>query len=120
MGSDDDQSNEMALNSTKAATDQGQGGLEEENCYNPTTQLTVDLVKDNPSDDPMELVEIVWHALIPPKSRHKQPIGDRFWRTSDCLSSSKTIDDVVAHQAIIANQPCQHATHQVITHRHRP
>ncbi|CAJ1950902.1 unnamed protein product [Cylindrotheca closterium] len=73
MGSDDDQSDEMALNLTKAATDQGQGGLEEKNRSNSTTQLTVDLVKDDPSDDPMELFQTVWHALIPPKSGHKQP-----------------------------------------------
>ncbi|CAJ1935503.1 unnamed protein product [Cylindrotheca closterium] len=73
MGSDDDQSDEMALNLTKAATDQGQGGLEEKTRSNLTTQLTVDLVKDDPSDDPMELFETVWHALIPPKSGHKQP-----------------------------------------------
>ncbi|CAJ1931070.1 unnamed protein product [Cylindrotheca closterium] len=72
MGSDDDISNEMALKSTKAATDQGQGGLEEKTRLNSTTQLTVDLVKDNPSNFPMELVEIVWHALTTPKSRHKQ------------------------------------------------
>ncbi|CAJ1966313.1 unnamed protein product [Cylindrotheca closterium] len=73
MGSDDDQSDEMALNLTKAATDQGQGGLEEKTRSNSTTQLTVDLVKDDPRDDPMELFQTVWHALIPPKSGHKQP-----------------------------------------------
>ncbi|CAJ1968487.1 unnamed protein product [Cylindrotheca closterium] len=73
MGSDDNKSNETALKSTKAATDQGQGGLEKKKRLNSTTQLTADLVKDNQSNFPMELVEIVWHALTTPKSRHKQP-----------------------------------------------
>ncbi|CAJ1935876.1 unnamed protein product [Cylindrotheca closterium] len=34
-------------------------------------------------------------------------------------SSKKPIDNFVAHKAIIANQPCQHATHQVVMQRHR-
>ena len=57
MGSDDDKWNEMALKLTKAATDRDQGDLEGKNRSNSTTQLT-----DNPTDNPVEIVEIVEHT----------------------------------------------------------
>ncbi|CAJ1962233.1 unnamed protein product [Cylindrotheca closterium] len=68
-----------------------------------------------------------WEQLSDLKESFQSEVAEYSWfsvladiRQATGLSSSKPIDNFVAHKANIANQPCQHATHQVVMQRHRP
>jgi hypothetical protein len=59
MGSNEDKSQEMALKSKKIVLDQGQEDPEATTRLNSTTQLTVDLVKDNPHNNYVPFLNVV-------------------------------------------------------------
>ncbi|CAJ1931582.1 unnamed protein product [Cylindrotheca closterium] len=56
MGSNDNNSQEMALKSTRTAPEHAQEGLEATTRSNSTTLLTVDLVKDNPCEHKLSML----------------------------------------------------------------